>query len=64
MDVCFDVDIVYYSTGQLMGRWINMGYIKSWYLDKGSIFVRDMAQWEKCLNPDAKCLRYATWEPL
>jgi len=64
LDVCFEVELVYYSTGQIMGKWLNMGFVESWYLKRGSIFLSDAREWEKCLEPDAKCLRYAKWGPL
>lgn len=66
MDICFEPSIVYYSTGQIMGKWINMGYIKSWYLDNKitSLFIDNKKDWEKCTDTEVDCLRYTTWEPL
>ena len=45
---------------------MNMGYVSSWYLpvDTTSIEVADDGTWEQCLEPEAKCLRYAKWKPL
>ncbi len=49
------------------GRWINMGYTKSWYLpcplDK--VEIKDRQDWERCVNPSkVVCLRDGDWAPL
>ena len=43
-----------------------MGYVKSWYIPHGmqQIWLENNTEWEQCLEPQAKCLRYAKWEPL
>lgn len=64
MDICFQY---WYSYGNsYAGKWINMGYVNSWYLPAKTEFitVEDKSQWEQCLDPTAKCLRYAKWAPL
>lgn len=48
------------------GRWINMGYVKSWYLPgkEQQLWLESSEEWELCLEPTAECLRYAKWRPL
>ncbi len=66
MDLCFEVTSNMFDLLYIEGYWINMGYVKSWYIDKklvtGTVQRKD--EWEKCLDYGAKCLRYAKWEPL
>jgi hypothetical protein len=64
LDVCFEV-----FTGledRAVGKWINMGYVNSFYLPVKSeiIEIKNKAEWEKCTTPNVKCLRYGTWVPL
>jgi len=64
LDICFHSNFLAFNTHH--GRWVNMGYTKSWYLPGEKIFltIQDPKDWEKCLEPAAKCLRYAKWAPL
>ena len=73
-DVCFETTLkiehrhfhigLYAMTA--FGKWMNMGYEQSWYLpcEEQKIDIHTSAEWEKCTEPHAKCLRYAIWEPL
>lgn len=65
LDVCFETtgDLGNYKTG----KWINMGYTKSWYLPSpmDSFEIEDRKDWEKCTNPtQVRCLRNGDWVPL
>ena len=64
MDVCFEVFFI--NNEAAIGKWLNMGYVESFYLPLStqSITLEDWSMWEKCTTPNAKCLRYAPWEPL
>lgn len=63
-DVCFEIK------GEIgrwkHGNWINMGYVKSWYLNNKSedLWLENGTDWELCLEPHLKCLRYAKWKAL
>lgn len=64
MDACFQYHVkVGNSYG---GKWVNMGYVNSWYMPTPTqwIDIENITEWEKCLEPKAKCLRYAKWAPL
>lgn len=66
MDVCFEVVHRYTPWNKYKGRWINMGYKKSWYLEaqNRTIKIEDLTEWEKCLDPYTECLRQAQWRSL
>lgn len=66
MDVCFYVSDCKFDFLYIEGYWINMGYVKSWFIDKQLVYgtVENKADWEVCTGPDLPCLRYQTWEPL
>jgi hypothetical protein len=63
LDVCFEVQ--YTLLGKLRGKWINMGYVKSWYLPTPpQVISINAIEWEQCTTPGVKCLRYGTWVQL
>jgi hypothetical protein len=64
MDICFEIKRIF--TDEFEGRWLNMGYVKSYYIlpEEQTITIKNRADWEKCLDTSAKCLRYAKWAPL
>ena len=66
LDVCFEVKTFYRSTGLILGKWINLGYVKSWYLDNKDtgIVVDDFTDWMQIIDTNVTCLRYGTWVPL
>ena len=69
LDVCFQTlsGPTYGECLNYWGRWVNMGYVSSWYLPIQNqwIELRDESDWEKCTNwEDMACLRYGTWVPL
>jgi hypothetical protein len=66
LDVCFEVVKVYPQWNKYRGHWINMGYVKSWYLDHilRTIKIEDLSDWEKCMNTEVDCLRYTAWRSL
>lgn len=61
-DICFEVTSV--SLTQVTGCWLNMGYVKSWALpvQAETISLTNPQDWEECLDPNVKCLRYARWK--
>lgn len=65
MDVCFQANY-FFKDNSYIGRWINMGYVKSWFVPAPTemIYIDDKTDWEKCTETDVYCLRYTTWEPL
>lgn len=41
---------------------INLGFVKSWMIGKSQVLdIKDLNEWEICLTPNEKCLRYAKW---
>jgi hypothetical protein len=66
MDVCCEV-VESLLNGKVIVRWINMGYVNSYYIKRASkelIQIENTSDWEKCLDPYTKCLRYAKWGSL
>lgn len=67
LDVCFQTTSeTFQEYGHYLGRWVNMGYTKSWYLPTSPqwIQIRNKQNWEKCTDSKVDCLRYTTWELL
>ena len=70
MDVAFWVDKCHGPFGKsgklkVRGRWINMGFIQSYHIgitQKFEILAKEYDKWFKCLEPEAKCIRYAKWK--
>lgn len=66
LDICFEVSPTSKFQSGFWGRWVNMGYVSSWYLPCPSLLlvIKDRNEWEQCTTPYVKCLRYGTWVPL
>lgn len=62
LDVCFEVSDE--GSNGVTGWWINMGYTKSWYIERALIQIDNVRDWEKCLDPHIRCLRNARWKSL
>jgi len=64
-DVAIETNSLAY--GKCLGRGVNLGYTKSWYLPCKTEYVeiKDRGDWERCVNPaKVHCLRYAEWVSL
>ena len=44
--------------------WYNMGFVTGWFVPVKPERISVAGDWEICLHPEAKCLRYAEWENL
>lgn len=69
MDVCFNVlSIDTYSSIWLCGRWINMGFTKSWIIDSEPVVINiqanDISNWKVCDNITDDCYRYSDWRSI
>lgn len=52
---------------QFKGEWLNQGFVSSWPLGiRGSfnVPVSELINWQRCVNPNANCLRYEKWVQL
>ena len=62
-DVCCRV-IRHYNNEYLI-EWINLGTEVSYPLGVQQVIkIDNISDWELCLGPERKCLRYATWADL
>lgn len=67
MDVCFEVTHMYFNQHRqwltVRGRWWNMGYVESWPLASGMIYIKkeDISNWKMCNDLDSDCLRHDKW---
>jgi hypothetical protein len=69
MDVCFQVSQAFELGDDILikGLWINMGFEKSWIIDKGEIFIKrkDLDKWYVCADMTQNpCLRYCEWRKI
>lgn len=66
LDVCFKLIKVYPAWKKYKGYWINMGFVSSWPIEARThtLKIDNIHDWEKCLEPELKCLRYAKWRQL
>ena len=63
MDVACVVLSNHYSTFKV--DWINTGFVDSYMMGvKQTIKIRNLKDWQICITPNDKCLRYATWRNL
>jgi len=69
IDVCFQVSQASELDGAFIikGLWINMGFERSWIIDKGEIFIKikDLDKWYMCTDiAQNPCLRYCEWRKI
>jgi hypothetical protein len=69
MDVCFQVleASELYDTFNIKGWWVNMGFERSWIINKGEIFIKrkDLDKWYMCTDAAQNpCLRYCEWQKI
>jgi hypothetical protein len=67
MDVAFKVERVQFTQHKtyLMGQWLNMGFVHTFGLGvRQAIGISEPRDWQICLQPKAKCIRYAKWVAL
>ncbi len=72
MDVAFEISKVTGPYGpnqkiEITGRWINMGFVESFHLhvlQKIKLSKEELKYWQFCLEPRAKCIRYAKWHSI
>jgi hypothetical protein len=62
LDVVFRVDKVF-NVGhklKIKGHWINMGFVKSWVIDRANITIetKDLGNWSRAQFNDSECFRY------
>lgn len=67
LDVCYLVSKCFDAGHKLKLKVTvqNMGYVQSYNVGvdlKITIKKEDLPQWHVCIEPDAKCLRYAEWK--
>lgn len=63
MDVACFVISRHYSTFKV--GWINMGYVDSYFLNiPQTLKIRDLSNWQICVDKDPWCYRYARWVDL